>query len=364
MRFDAPTLASGWLSVAQASGTDRDAVVLHKTVAVEVFDGGVRLSATDRFVILTAWIPTLSRTPEPHLEEAPARTVVVQDADGRGRGLLGYLLSLAARKERELDQTLPYGDMQASLEFDVRLPDGTLPDADVALEGMEPTFTVIDVPDLERVYLPVVESIYPDWRRILGTHQAEKTDTIMLHPERLGPLAKAGKWAEGGVLWTFGGDERPALIEWPDSDPHLMGAVMPMRVVLPGEAPPPDAGGDEPDPDRLETLAADLRDTVADLGGATFTHTPADGSPPTTVQLPSNTDLLEQAATMVISTQFGSTAMLQRKLRIGAAKAQNLMLVLEEHGIVGPAPVPGQARDVLVTLDRLPEVLAAVADAS
>lgn len=108
--------------------------------------------------------------------------------------------------------------------------------------------------------------------------------------------------------------------------------------------------------DETRTIAAFWKrqtpelDYSADVQGAD--EEPKTAEDPADITPGSDGDLLQQATELVVRSQLGSTSMLQRKLRIGFARAGRLMDELEEKGVVGPS-IGSKARDVMMTVEEL-----------
>lgn len=246
MMFDARHLARGWLSVAIASGTVGAQPALWRTVAIESFPEGVRLVATDSYMLLTAWVPNIDHdlAPEPELDEAPMAVAVAIDPNGRAKGLLSHLLHLASAKDAEL--------------VEVKLALGIVVDADgpsSTFEGMEARWVIIEQVDHERLKLPVYDGAYPTWRALHVHFEPEKTEAVGLSTSIVGRLAKLGRWwPECPLVWHFGGELKAAAVSVHGAENAVTGLVMPVRWNLDHNRPQADVDAEEETPDPVDGI--------------------------------------------------------------------------------------------------------------
>jgi hypothetical protein len=278
--FDAGLLSAGWLSVVLASVKDKDRPILSNTVHVELYPDGVRLSATDSYVVLTCWVPHFADelAPEPAADEAPVARAIAMDPYGWAKGLFGHLLSLAREEDAE--------------PIEVRLNIGLLPQdrsgSTLEFDGFEARWVIIEHPDHERVTLEVHEGDYPNWRKALGSFTAVKTAAVALNPEIVGRLAKLGKYhGDKPLVWRWGAESKAALVEVGHSFPFVSGAAMPVRWDFDRDAPrseTPAAGADDepPDPaaavtDYVEEHADEISADLSKKAGMNVTVTTSRG---------------------------------------------------------------------------------------
>ena len=234
MIFDARYIARGWLAVAVASAADKGRPALHRTIHIEQHATGLRLVATDSYVLLHSFVPDVEHDlkDEPGLDEVPIATATAMDPHGRAKGFLAHVLKLANQAETRGDD----------IDIRVRLNVAGVHDDDdrqaPTFSGMEALSVVVEQPDVERVVLESWEGQWPAWRAVLGGFRSVDTETIALNPEIVGRLAKLGKVYPAGLLgWTFGGPEKAALVSVIYAEPAVEGLVMPVRWDFSANAP-------------------------------------------------------------------------------------------------------------------------------
>lgn len=225
MNFNAATFARGWLSVACASSTDKDDATFRRTVHVEMFDSGVQLTASDRYILLTSWVPNLDAESDlalcigPDVDSAPIETAVARDYYGRGISLLYHLLSIAPKEDSNDPQ-----------EVSVKIGDKPQAPGTLHLDTTPERAVTLEHPRQELVHLDIAEIAFPDWRFMVAGHVPRQTKQVAIPAERLEQLAKVGKLHSGKpILWRFGGLDKTAAVEVGEGFPRVQGVVMPAR---------------------------------------------------------------------------------------------------------------------------------------
>ncbi len=188
-----------------------------------------------------------------------------------------------------------------------------------------------------------------DSRVILDQAGAERLvgrgDMLLLGPTSSAPHRIQGSWVDEAEV-------RAVVGHWIDQAPRFREDQAVSSVSAPG------AGGESKARTRAGAGASAGRASAPaperppagagggpDASGITSAPPPADSAD-------DGDDLLEEAMALVVETQLGSTSMLQRRLRVGFARAGRIMDLLEQRGVVGPS-LGSKAREVLITPEEL-----------
>lgn len=228
MILDASWLARGWLSVAAAASNEAARPQLCRTVRVEQYLHGLRLSATDSYMVLTTWVPERDHEldDEPGLDELPDQAATAMDPHGRAKGLLAHLNNLSTAAEKADEPPL---DVRVRLNVPIASSDPSV----IAFEGMEAHAVTIEHPDHERVQLETYDGGYPYWRSIYQRFKPVRTDAIALNHELVGRLTKVAKLHGPGVLaplkLTWGGNNKAAHVLIGPAQPTVTGLIMPVK---------------------------------------------------------------------------------------------------------------------------------------
>lgn len=216
-------VAEAWLPVWCATSNDAERPVLHRTMCIEWFNGaGLRLVATNSYVLLTSWLGVSEHKPEPALDVKPDLVTVVPDIDKRGLGLVKYAAACAkADKDTEGNYhrtRLAVGKPRSSRK------------TPALADELEQQVLVIGY-EGETVELPIMEAEFPSWRALLTGRTPSPTKQLAMSPGVLDALAKTGR----EFTMRFSGELGGVSIETLGGTP-VRGLYMPMRVEASEEA--------------------------------------------------------------------------------------------------------------------------------
>lgn len=395
MEFNSWRLARAWNSVALAQSDDKNRPALFRTTLIEAYPEGVRLVATDSYILLKAWVPChdYDAEDEPGRDVLPEFTTVCADRDRRVVDLMKYVQDKTKKNgaDTPITMSLVVGSMR--------------PGSQGELEGMvqQAVSFHLDHDYDERIETPIFDGAFPHWKDLWYAHVGKSTSMVTFGADgflRLGKLSAL--WEKAAIRFVMGGAIGVAKFYIIAPDVNVEGLAMPVadsRVTVEDEAiavvPASDEGfhaeyGDALDAFLAEVLKTEVPATDGDdliddamrgqlirAGEACINE--GHGYPDLLVTelgisaerayellidladlgiiIPSSEDLERdplyvQARALVVTSQQGAVSVLQRKLKVGLARAKKIMVELEEGGVVGPQEGV-KPRPVLMTVEDL-----------
>lgn len=342
MDFNAWSLAKGWNSVALAQSTDKDRPTLYRTTLIEQFSDGIRLVATDSYLLLKAWIPDIDNqgAPEPAQDAEAEQSIVCMDRDRRIGGLMTYVMKSTADDGQETRHTMSMvlGTMR--------------PDAQIQLGGMAQSSVSFHFGSDydERIECPIFDGAFPTWKGLWYAHQSADTMLVTFAAssfQRLGKLSQL--WDKATIRFLLGGTVGVAKFYVDAPDVNVEGLAMP--VFDPDTAPPPSEEG--------------VHSTFGDELEA-FLHDIQTGETPHNLDPDADDDgdgldiagyeraQLLRAARICVDYDYADEALLVQQLDITEARANELLDQLLAAGVLEALDSSGK----LVTVPTAAEIVA------
>jgi Ftsk gamma domain/DNA polymerase III beta subunit, central domain len=298
----------------------------------EMFTNGARLVATDSYCLLAAWVQYHQTddeniahgfldTTEPDLDELPNYTVTLLDPEH-------VLAKVCAHVATDAGALLKNHSTPPPLTLTIGPAPTTSQDT---FDGLDGTCATLTYGRVMHGTAPTYEGTWPDWRNLLLGITKTHTDAIQLSAQILGRICAATQILGENLQFDMAGRNKALrftidpqesnavhpLEQQAKSKPGCIGLIMPVRM-------------QEEFLDNIDTLTAEHVQDQMDED-----------------REPWNDPYLAEARRLVTKTQLGSASMLQRRLRIGFARAMAILNELEQQGVVGPASTT-KAREVLV----------------
>jgi hypothetical protein len=234
-------LAPAWLGVALAAGTDKGDPLFYRATSVEFFpDQGLRLTACDRHMVLTAFVPAMGEeeAEPPGLDEEPAHTLTMRDIHKRCHSLMSHTNGLP------LDEGLTEEENAVEVEVSIAPADrpGWRGMEMLAMDGLDREAVQFEVPNRERLRVGVLEGEWPDWRSLVAGFVNRSTKALALSTERLGQLAQLKSYFGDRPLGLyFGGQNKALRVAIGEPPLKLTGAIMPVKWAYGLEPEPEEA---------------------------------------------------------------------------------------------------------------------------
>ena len=224
--FDIRQLAIAWQAVASSAAKGSEGrPALENTVHVEVYDAGIRLVATDSYILTQAFVPYHDDQHEPYfcvepsLDEAPDHTFTVIDTHGRFVALMKSAVKIAKKeKAREHNFTLTVREQRQ---------------ADGQFDGLVSRECVLDFNDGdETVALGLYDGEWMTWRTLFAVPDVAAIGVVTMSSDMVGRIANViAPMPDTSLSFTFQGDQRAVLFTTDTGGEfRLSGLWMPLRT--------------------------------------------------------------------------------------------------------------------------------------